>query len=104
MAITKFDQFDFLIDIVPRDDIKQSKPKEENTSRTVVNPDQIHYYFQLAQQHHASLQQNNASPTTTAAATQGAIQIVQPQVQTVQLEQVVSLKMLKFTFYNFGFF
>lgn len=25
MAITKFDQFDFLIDIVPRDDLKPPK-------------------------------------------------------------------------------
>jgi len=25
MAISKFDQFDFLIDIVPRDDIKPAK-------------------------------------------------------------------------------
>lgn len=87
MAITKFDQFDFLIDIVPRDDIKQNKPKEETTNRSVVNPDQIHYYFQLAQQHHASLQQNSNSPT--AAATAAQVQIVQPQqVQAVQLEQV----------------
>lgn len=92
MAITKFDQFDFLIDIVPRDDIKQNKPKEESNGRSVVNPDQVHYYFQLAQQHHASLQ-NNSSPTATATTTQtptSTIQIVQPQqVQTVQLEQVV---------------
>lgn len=53
---------------------------------------QVHYYFQLAQQHHASLQQTNTSPTATAAQTQAAIQIVQPQqVQTVQLEQVLSI-------------
>ena len=40
MAITKFDQFDFLIDIVPRDDIKQNKPREEVT-KTTTNPDQV---------------------------------------------------------------
>lgn len=88
MAITKFDQFDFLIDIVPRDDIKPKR--EDGTQRTASNPDQVHYYLQLAQQHHASLQQNNTSPTTTtnAGATPqpNTIQIVQPQqVQTVQV-------------------
>lgn len=41
MAITKFDQFDFLIDIVPRDDIKVSKPREDGTIRPPVNPDQV---------------------------------------------------------------
>lgn len=91
MAITKFDQFDFLIDIVPRDDIKPKR--EEGTQRTSGNPDQVHYYLQLAQQHHASLQQNSTSPTTTAAtngtAQTSTIQIVQPQqVQTVQVNPV----------------
>lgn len=44
MAITKFDQFDFLIDIVPRDDLKPPKrqvgqrtlPGKANYSRGVV--------------------------------------------------------------------
>nr|CAD7441730.1 unnamed protein product [Timema bartmani] len=40
MAITKFDQFDFLIDIVPRDEIKPSKSRDETTVRTSMNPDQ----------------------------------------------------------------
>ncbi|KAJ8934515.1 hypothetical protein NQ314_013298 [Rhamnusium bicolor] len=93
MAITKYDQFDFLIDIVPRDDLKPNKVREEGTPRTGSNPDQVHYYFQLAQQHHANLQQNNTSPTTTTttsvAQPQGAIQIVQPQqVQTVQVNTI----------------
>lgn len=86
MAITKFDQFDFLIDIVPREDIKPNKPREE-TNRN-VNSDQVHYYFQLAQQHHANLQQNSPTQTNTAnaAGQTNTIQIVQPQpVQTVQV-------------------
>lgn len=41
MAITKYDQFDFLIDIVPRDDIKPTRIKEETTVRTSMNPDQV---------------------------------------------------------------
>ncbi|CAG9859969.1 unnamed protein product [Phyllotreta striolata] len=90
MAITKYDQFDFLIDIVPRDDIKPTKIRDE--TRTGSNPDQVHYYFQLAQQHHANLQQNNTSPTSTPSGSQpqqGTIQIVQPQqVQTVQVNAI----------------
>ncbi|CAG9766573.1 unnamed protein product [Ceutorhynchus assimilis] len=89
MAITKYDQFDFLIDIVPREDIKPVRREEGQRA----NNDQVHYYFQLAQQHHANLQQSS-SPTTattttaTVAQPQGTIQIVQPQVQTVQVSAV----------------
>ena len=39
MAITKYDQFDFLIDIVPRDDIKPTTKREESSVRMV--PDQV---------------------------------------------------------------
>lgn len=41
MAITKYDQFDFLIDIVPRDEIKPTRIKEETGVRTSMNPDQV---------------------------------------------------------------
>lgn len=37
MAISKYDQFDFLIDIVPRDEIKPKK--EETTTKTTVQPE-----------------------------------------------------------------
>lgn len=92
MAITKYDQFDFLIDIVPREDIKPAR-REEGAVGTRANNDQVHYYFQLAQQHHANLQQNSSSPTTATTTTAtvaqpGTIQIVQPQVQTVQVNAV----------------
>lgn len=89
MAIAKYDQFDFLIDIVPREDIKPAR-REEGATR---NGDQVQYYFQLAQQHHANLQ-NSSSPNTATTTTasvaqpQGTIQIVQPQVQTVQVSAV----------------
>lgn len=90
MAISKYDQFDFLIDIVPRDDMKPAKPRDDSTRNT--SSDQV-YYFQLAQQHHANLQQNTATAATASptsvAQTQGAIQIVQPQqVQTVQVNAI----------------
>nr|CAD7400825.1 unnamed protein product [Timema cristinae] len=91
MAITKFDQFDFLIDIVPRDEIKPSKSRDETTVRTSMNPDQVHYYFQLAQQHQAALQQN-AQQTSSApqATTVPTIQIVQPSTGQLQTVNVAS--------------
>jgi nuclear transcription factor Y gamma len=39
MAISKYDQFDFLIDIVPRDEIKPTKKEEKTT--TVLGPEQV---------------------------------------------------------------
>lgn len=83
MAVTKYDQFDFLIDIVPRDEIKQSKAQNEGTTvRTSMNSDQVHYYFQLAQQHASANQPVQNSNTTQP------IQIVQPssgQIQTINI-------------------
>ncbi|XP_071561136.1 nuclear transcription factor Y subunit gamma isoform X2 [Temnothorax nylanderi] len=83
MAVTKYDQFDFLIDIVPRDEIKQSKAQNEATVRTSMNSDQVHYYFQLAQQQASANQGVQSSGTTTQP-----IQIVQPsggQIQTINI-------------------
>lgn len=88
MAITKYDQFDFLIDIVPRDELKQSKAQTESTVRTSMNSDQVHYYFQLAQQQ-ASANQNVQSSSTTQP-----IQIVQPsagQIQTINIGSPVEV-------------
>merc|ERR1712013_631222 len=81
MAITKYDQFDFLIDIVPRDDIKPT-PKREDSSVKMA-PDQVSYYFQLAQQHQQSLQ----SPTSPSQQQQQQKQQQQPQAQTQQVVQ-----------------
>ncbi|CAG9793014.1 unnamed protein product [Diatraea saccharalis] len=67
MAISKSDQFDFLIDIVPRHEVKVSKPREENhhTMATITE--------QITQQNHSSIQ------------TSGPQQIVlQPCAQVVQ--------------------
>ncbi|KAL6428062.1 hypothetical protein ACFW04_008442 [Cataglyphis niger] len=83
MAVTKYDQFDFLIDIVPRDEIKQSKAQNEATVRTSMNSDQVHYYFQLAQQQASANQGVQSSGGTTQP-----IQIVQPssgQIQTINI-------------------
>merc|ERR1712004_421501 len=106
MAITKYDQFDFLIDIVPRDDIKPTTKREESSVR--MGPDQVSYYFQLAQQHQQQLQQNSGSPTqaqqpqsqhqpqqqaqVVQSGASGGVQTItvsqqQPQVIQLQLQQ-----------------
>uniref|UniRef100_A0A1B6E070 Nuclear transcription factor Y subunit gamma n=1 Tax=Clastoptera arizonana TaxID=38151 RepID=A0A1B6E070_9HEMI len=87
MAITKFDQFDFLIDIVPRDEVKPASNRPNSEARTSMNPDQVHYYFNLAQQHQAALQQSSAT-TNVATPTNSTqtIQVVQQnptQLQTI---------------------
>ncbi|XP_058801606.1 nuclear transcription factor Y subunit gamma-like isoform X3 [Phymastichus coffea] len=83
MAVTKYDQFDFLIDIVPRDELKQSKAQSDSTVRTSMNSDQVQYYFQLAQQ---QVSANQGVQASTAASQ--PIQIVQPstgQIQTINI-------------------
>jgi len=91
MAITKFDQFDFLIDIVPRDDIKPAARKDDSSVR--MAPDQVSYYFQLAQQHQQSLQNNSSSSSggqqqqSTQQQIQGQQQVVQSGVQTINVGQ-----------------
>merc|ERR1719259_241667 len=77
MAITKYDQFDFLIDIVPREEIKPNRVKEE--PRPGGLPTDQHY-LQLAQ-HYQTMLQGSTSPS----AQQPTIQIVHaPQTQQVQ--------------------
>ncbi|KAM8840804.1 nuclear transcription factor Y subunit gamma isoform 4-T10 [Spinachia spinachia] len=83
MAITKFDQFDFLIDIVPRDDLKPPKRQEE-MRQTVAPAEPVQYYFTLAQQPGAvqvqGAQQGQQAGAQTATTIQpGQIIIAQPQ-------------------------
>ncbi|XP_031709529.1 nuclear transcription factor Y subunit gamma isoform X8 [Anarrhichthys ocellatus] len=83
MAITKFDQFDFLIDIVPRDDLKPPKRQEE-MRQSVAPAEPVQYYFTLAQQPGAvqvqSTQQGQQQGAQTATTIQpGQIIIAQPQ-------------------------
>ncbi|ODN03912.1 Nuclear transcription factor Y subunit gamma [Orchesella cincta] len=94
MAITKYDQFDFLIDIVPRDELKPAK-KDENKGATVIG-EQVQYYLQLAQQHQQALQATGGGvqilqqgiPATSGVQT---IQLLQaPQTQLVQQPQLVT--------------
>ncbi|KAK0139661.1 Nuclear transcription factor Y subunit gamma [Merluccius polli] len=82
MAITKFDQFDFLIDIVPRDDLKPPKRQEE-VRQSVAPSEPVQYYFTLAQQPGGGVQvQQQQSQQAGQAATTiqpGQIIITQPQ-------------------------
>ncbi|XP_077052072.1 nuclear transcription factor Y subunit gamma isoform X3 [Siphateles boraxobius] len=99
MAITKFDQFDFLIDIVPRDDLKPPKRQEE-VRQSVAPTEPVQYYFTLAQQPSAvqvqGQQQGQQVSAPTATTLQpGQIIIAQPQQGQVlqgttmqQLQQV----------------
>ncbi|XP_053678163.1 nuclear transcription factor Y subunit gamma-like [Anopheles nili] len=62
MAITQYDQFDFLIDIVPRNDLKLYKaevddksPEGAGSGSTPNVTDDVQYFLQLAQQHQLTL-------------------------------------------------
>ncbi|XP_069478650.1 nuclear transcription factor Y subunit gamma isoform X2 [Ambystoma mexicanum] len=70
MAITKFDQFDFLIDIVPRDELKPPKRQEE-VRQAVTPAEPVQYYFTLAQQPTAVQVQGpqQGQQTTTSGST-----------------------------------
>ncbi|XP_044920230.1 nuclear transcription factor Y subunit gamma isoform X2 [Mustela nigripes] len=82
MAITKFDQFDFLIDIVPRDELKPPKRQEE-VRQSVTPAEPVQYYFTLAQQPAAvqvqGQQQGQQTSSSTATIQPGQIIIAQPQ-------------------------
>uniref|UniRef100_A0A8C5LV38 Nuclear transcription factor Y subunit gamma n=1 Tax=Leptobrachium leishanense TaxID=445787 RepID=A0A8C5LV38_9ANUR len=80
MAITKFDQFDFLIDIVPRDELKPPKRQEE-VRQTVTPAEPVQYYFTLAQQPTVQVQGQAGQQTTSSTTTlqPGQIIIAQPQ-------------------------
>ncbi|XP_045565659.1 nuclear transcription factor Y subunit gamma isoform X2 [Salmo salar] len=93
MAITKFDQFDFLIDIVPRDELKPPKRQEE-VRQSVAPAEPVQYYFTLAQQP-GQVQGQQATGQQAATIQPGQIIIAQPQQGQVlqgttmqQLQQV----------------
>uniref|UniRef100_A0A8C9AZ14 Nuclear transcription factor Y subunit gamma n=1 Tax=Phocoena sinus TaxID=42100 RepID=A0A8C9AZ14_PHOSS len=93
MAITKFDQFDFLIDIVPRDELKPPKRQEE-VRQSVTPAEPVQYYFTLAQQPTAvqvqGQQQGQQTTSSTTTIQPGQIIIAQPQQgQTMQVMQQI---------------
>ncbi|XP_072170448.1 nuclear transcription factor Y subunit gamma-like [Diadema setosum] len=84
MAITKYDQFDFLIDIVPRDELKPPKRSDGQMQQTAIPADQVQYYFSVAQNQAqgGNLQVQGAQQTATAAST--------TQPQAVQAGQLIT--------------
>ena len=99
MAITKYDQFDFLIDIVPRDEVAMkpttnTKPPNNNemtqgTGSVRMVPDQVSYYFQVQQGATTTAAQHPQPQTITTTTTAPAV-TVQPQVIQLQPQQMVS--------------
>ena len=106
MAITKYDQFDFLIDIVPRDEVAMkptttnAKPQNANemtpqvgTGAVRMAPDQVSYYFQVQQGANtttAQQQQQQAQQTITTTTAAAPAVTVQPQVIQLQPQQMVN--------------
>lgn len=101
MAITKYDQFDFLIDIVPRDELKPAvkRPSTANATgaivtdaTTTINPEQMQYILQLQamQQAGAGQQIQILQPNALQGlAGAGGFTIAnQPQIVQVQMPQV----------------
>ncbi|XP_047418241.1 nuclear transcription factor Y subunit gamma-like isoform X1 [Sciurus carolinensis] len=86
MAITKFDQFDFLREIVPRDELKPPKRQEE-VGQSVTPTGPVQYYFTLAQQPTAvQIQgQQQGQQTTSSTTTVQPRQIIITQPQQGQL-------------------
>ncbi|XP_047418242.1 nuclear transcription factor Y subunit gamma-like isoform X2 [Sciurus carolinensis] len=93
MAITKFDQFDFLREIVPRDELKPPKRQEE-VGQSVTPTGPVQYYFTLAQQPTAvqiqGQQQGQQTTSSTTTVQPRQIIITQPQQgQTMQVMQQI---------------
>lgn len=90
MAIIQFDQFDFLIDIVPREEAKPAVKKEPET-KTMVNTDQVQYYLQLAQHHQQALQGSTNTIQTNQQQPQHIQQNATIQLQGQNIGQTVAL-------------
>ena len=87
MAISKYDQFDFLIDIVPRDEIK---PKKETETKTIVQPEV--FYVQSPTQ---TIQTVTVPASAQTIQLQNGIQTTSPQqniiLQSPQQTQVPTM-------------
>ncbi|XP_062550688.1 nuclear transcription factor Y subunit gamma [Armigeres subalbatus] len=86
MAIAKYDQFDFLIDIVPREDIKPVRRDYETKPST----DDVQYYLQLAQQHQQALQSSSGSAANSAGPSTSGTNIVQVQAAPAVVSQQIA--------------
>ncbi|MBZ3874454.1 Nuclear transcription factor Y subunit gamma [Sciurus carolinensis] len=98
MAITKFDQFDFLREIVPRDELKPPKRQEE-VGQSVTPTGPVQYYFTLAQQPTAvqiqGQQQGQQTTSSTTTVQPRQIIIAQPQQGQLLFQTVTFLAVLQ---------
>lgn len=108
MAITKTDVFDFLIDIVPRDDIKETKqimiqPNQDEISRAMMGSEISQYYYHFAAHQQAALQQQALQQQQAAleqqqqqAAHAGQLELLFRQQQVQQMRMMEHANMLQF--------
>ncbi|PZC71516.1 hypothetical protein B5X24_HaOG213202 [Helicoverpa armigera] len=80
MAITKCDQFDFLIDIVPRHEVKPNKPRYDHAPRA-THTEQIQLTQAQLNMIRLQVQNNPNQPIIIQAQSQQSPQIIQVQSQ-----------------------
>ena len=84
LAITKYDMFDFLIDIVPRDEIQVKPTKKQEENHPVLSAEQLQLLMQLSQG-----QQQGQGQGASAAAVLNVPQEDDQQEQPTQPSQGV---------------
>lgn len=92
MAITKYDQFDFLIDIVPRDELKPPpKRQDASSAQAGLSNEQAQYFLQFAQNQGTmiQIQAPSGTGTTSVAGTQASATSTNT-TQTVQSGQIIN--------------
>lgn len=95
VAITKNDVFDFLIDIVPRDDIKGKhsgmlpQPTPEDMQRALMTPEIQQYYYHLAQQQALAQQATEQALSGAQPADINTLLLYQQQQQTMRYAQMM---------------
>lgn len=91
IAIMKYDQFDFLIDIVPRDEVRPPKKEERPEPKAnATSGEQVQYYLQMAQQTQSALA-GTSNPLQTTQIQQQQLQNLNTTPQQIQLLQGTSL-------------
>ena len=90
MAIAKYDQFDFLIDIVPREEVKpstsSSKRQESSSDAGSGVMREVYYVSSTA----GSTQTTSSASTSTTTSAMGGSSQQQPQIIQLQPQQMVS--------------
>lgn len=97
-AISRNDTFDFLIDIVPRDDIKAKRPSDEaqdDSGRPVMTQDLQQYYLQHMQQQAALQQQAVVDPSQAQRLALDPTQMYLYQQQQLRYAQMLQQMQLQ---------